>query len=295
MGKADDEDGRRGRTLRGWLRVALLAAAALPAGECGRAQHRQDVILATTTSVQDSGLLEALLPPFEAGTPYRVKTIAVGTGQALELARHGAVDVVLAHAPKAEMELLESGAVADRELVMSNEFVVVGPAADPAGAGQHRRAADAFAGIAAAGAPFVSRGDASGTHQRELELWQQAGVEPQGAWYQQAGVGMGQTLSLASERGAYALADRATFAVLLPHLRLRIVLEGDPELQNPYHVLRVSARRFPRVNAAGAAALVAYLLAPETQARIGAFGRERYGQPLFVPAMGGGSEPPPGR
>lgn len=296
-----------GRRVRAAVLVAFLAGV-LAATACGRrpatteagaGQERgettaqeapkpatPDVILATTTSTQDSGLLDVLVPMFEQKTGYRVKTIAVGTGQALAMAERGEADVVLVHAPDAEKAVVEKGAVVDRRLVMHNDFVLVGPPDDPARVRGTGTAVEAFKRIAAAGALFVSRGDDSGTHKKEQSLWKAAGITPQGTWYQESGSGMGQTLNIASEKGGYTLTDRATYLALRKNLRLAIVLEGDAPLLNVYHVMRVNPQKFSKVNAEGGKAFVEFLVAPETQALIGKFGVDKFGQPLFFPDAG---------
>lgn len=281
------------RAVMGLAVLALVAgcvpkAAGKPAaGEAtSRPPGNRDVILATTTSTQDSGLLDVLVPMFEQKTGYRVKTIAVGTGQALAMGERGEADVLLVHAPDAEKAVVEKGLVVDRRLVMHNDFILVGPPGDPAKVRETRSAADALRQIAATGAIFVSRGDDSGTHKKEKSLWQAAGVTPQGTWYQESGSGMGQTLNIASEKGGYTLTDRATYLALKKNLSLEIVLEGDAPLLNIYHVMRVNPQRFSKVNAEGGKAFVEFMVAPETQAAIGQFGVDRFGQPLFFPDAG---------
>lgn len=272
---------------RGLLPLALagLALAGVVA-----AQPRA-VVLATTTSTQDSGLLELLVPMFEKESGYSVRTVAVGTGQALALGDRGEADVVLVHAPALEREYLARGHLVNRRLVMHNDFVVVGPPGDPAGIAGMARAAAALGRIAARGARFVSRGDESGTHAKEKALWRAAGLTPRGDWYIESGQGMGTTLVLASEKGAYTLSDRATYLAFRRRLRLDVVVEGDAPLLNVYHVLEVDPTRFPRVNGAGGRAFADFLVSPRIQAVIGRFGAERYGQPLFVPDAG---KPEPG-
>ncbi|MBI4562515.1 MAG: substrate-binding domain-containing protein [Candidatus Rokubacteria bacterium] len=248
--------------------------------------RRSAVILATTTSSQDSGLLDLLVPLFERKTGYTVKTIAVGTGQSLALADRGEADVVLAHAPELELQYLGRGNLINRRLVMHNDFILVGPAADPAGIKGLRQAADALKKISGHGARFVSRGDNSGTHARERALWQAAGITPRGAWYMESGQGMGATLTIASEKGAYALTDRATYLAFSKRVQLAILLEGDRPLLNLYHVMEVRGTRHPRVNAAGGKAFADFLVSAEAQAVIKTFGIEKYGQPLFFPDAG---------
>lgn len=260
--------------------VALLALAA-PADAGSRV-----VILATTTSTQDSGLLDALVPAFERRTGYTVKTIAVGTGQALALAARGEADVTLAHAPELEKRYVAEGRLANRRLVMVNDFVLVGPETDPAKIAGEKSAVAAFRRIAAAGARFVSRGDRSGTHVLEQALWKQAGIAPAAPWYIESGQGMGATLGLAADRRAYTLSDRATLLAFGRRLALKPMVEGDRPLLNVYSVLEVNPANGPRVNAAGGKALADFLLSPEAQAVIRTFGADRYGRALFVPVAG---------
>jgi tungstate transport system substrate-binding protein len=249
------------------------------------------VILATTTSTQDSGLLDVLVPLFEKKTGYTVKTIAVGTGQSLALGDRGEADVVLVHAPKLELEYLAKGNLTNRRLVMHNDFILVGPPADPAGIRGLKKAADALKKIAQRGARFVSRGDNSGTHTTERSLWKVAGIAPKGSWYIESGQGMGATLAIASEKGAYTLADRATYLAFRKRIQLAILLEGDAPLLNIYHVMQVNPARHRKVNAAGGKALADFLVSPEAQEVIRTFGVEKYGQPLFFPDAG---KPEPG-
>ncbi len=265
-----------------WLgAMVVLLGLAAAAG----AQSRV-VILATTTSTQDSGLLDVLVPAFERRTGYTVKTIAVGTGQALALAARGEADVALAHAPEVEKKYVAEGRLANRRLVMVNDFVLVGPEADPAKIEGEKSAVAAFKRIAAAGARFVSRGDKSGTHTLELALWRRAGVEPAAPWYIESGQGMGATLGLADDRRAYTLSDRATLLAFGRRLALKLMVEGDRALLNVYAVLEVNPANGPRVNAAGGKALADFLLSPEAQAVIRTFGADRYGRALFVPVAG---------
>lgn len=239
------------------------------------------VRLATTTSTQDSGLLGVLIPMFERATEYTVKTSAVGTGQALTTAARGDADIVLVHAPALERTYVKDGGLINRRLVMHNDFVIVGPGTDPASVKGLKRAADAFARIAHRRAPFISRGDASGTQYREKQLWGSAGLIPRGRWYVQSGQGMGATLSIASEKRAYTLSDRATYLALRKRLDLVILLDGDPPLLNVYHVMETNPVYYPGVNAAGARAFADFLVSGAGQAAIAAFGVKEYGQPLF--------------
>jgi tungstate transport system substrate-binding protein len=263
----------------GWALLGLLAAAPAEA-------QRATVILATTTSTQDSGLLDVLVPLFEKKTGYKVKTIAVGTGQSLALGDRGEADVVLVHAPALELEYLAKGNLINRRLVMHNDFALVGPPDDPAGIKGVKKAADAVKKIAGNQSKFVSRGDNSGTHAKETALWKAAGITPKGPWYIESGQGMGATLTFASEKGAYTLTDRATYLAFRKRLQLALLLEGDAPLLNVYHVMEVSPVRHSKVNAAGGKAFADFLVSPEAQAVIRTFGVEKYGEPLFF--VGGG-------
>jgi len=247
------------------------------------AAELKDIILATTTSTVDSGLLDELVPIFEKQTGYRVKTIAVGTGQALAMGEKGEADVLLVHAPASEKTLVEAGIVINYKLVMHNDFILVGPSKDPAGI-KGKSAAGALKAIAETQSVFISRGDDSGTHKKELSLWKEASVDPKGKpWYQESGQGMGATLSMASQKGAYTLTDRGTYLSQKAHLQLVILCEGDKPLLNIYHVMQVNPEKFTKVNALGAKAFVDFMVAPETQRRIGEFGKNKYGAPLFFP------------
>ena len=243
----------------------------------------KEIILATTTSTQDSGLLDVLIPAFEKQSGYTVKTVAVGTGQALKMGQEGNADVLLVHAPASEKTFMEGGFGAERFLVMHNDFIIVGPASDPAGLKGMTSALDAFKKIAAATAPFVSRGDDSGTNKAELALWKQAGITPEGAWYIETGQGMGATLKIASEKGAYTLTDRATYLANKGDLSQEILVEGDNVLLNVYHVITVNPAKWPKVNVEGAKAFAQWLISPDTQKMIGEFGKDKFGQSLFTP------------
>ena len=268
-------------------RLALAALALLVAAGPLAAQTpaSRTLILSTTTSTQDSGLLDVLVPMFEKATGYSVKTISVGTGQALALAARGEADVTLAHAPALEKKYVEEGKMSNRRLVMYNDFIVIGPADDPARV-KGLPAAEALKRIAAAEARFVSRGDKSGTHALELALWKQAGIEPKGGWYIESGQGMGQTLLIANERKAYTLTDRGTYLAFQKRVDLPVLVEKDRALLNIYSVMEVNPANGPRVNAAAGKAFADFMLTPETQAVIKTFGVEKYGQPLFVPIAG---------
>ena len=267
------------------LRLLVVALALLGLVSAGAAAPRP-VILATTTSTQDSGLLDVLVPMFERQAGITVKTVSVGTGQALALAARGEADVALVHAPALEKKYVADGTLHNRRLVMYNDFVLVGPAGDPAAIAGQRSAAAALRRIAAAGARFVSRGDRSGTHLLEQALWKQAGVAPAAPWYIESGQGMGATLALADDRRAYTLTDRATLLAYGRRVALQIMVERDRPLLNVYSVLEVNPANGPRVNVEGGKAFADFMVAPQTQAAIRAFGVEKFGQPLFVPVAG---------
>ncbi|MEL6404953.1 MAG: substrate-binding domain-containing protein [Chloroflexota bacterium] len=240
------------------------------------------IILATTTSTNDSGLLDAILPDFEAESGYTVDVVAVGTGQALALGEAGDADVLLVHARAREDAFLEAGNGTERFDVMFNDFVVVGTENDPAGIAGGNDAAAAFTAIAEAEALFVSRGDDSGTHTKELSVWETAGITPEGDWYQEAGQGMGAVLTLADEQQAYTLSDRGTYiARTAEGTELIVMVEGDAALANPYGVIPVNPETHPDVNFEGATAFVEWLTSVETQEAIAAYTVE--GQQLFFP------------
>ena len=265
---------------------ALAALAALLCVSGPAAAQSTSVILSTTTSTQDSGLLDVLVPTFESKTGYTVKTLSVGTGQALALAARGEADVALVHAPALEKKYVAEGKLRNRRLVMYNDFVIIGPAEDPAGIKGLPDAALAMKRIAAHQARFVSRGDKSGTNLLELALWKQAGEEPRGAWYIESGQGMGQTLAIADDRRAYTLTDRGTYLAYGKRVNLPILVEKDRPLLNIYSVMEVNPASGPRVNAAGGKAFADFMVSPDTQAVIKTFGVAKYGQPLFVPIAG---------
>jgi tungstate transport system substrate-binding protein len=243
------------------------------------------LILATTTSTQDSGLLDVLIPLFETETGFKVKTVAVGSGQAMQMGQEGNADVLLVHSPSAEKTFMTDGWGKDRVLVMHNDFIVVGPAADPAkikGLGP----ADAFKAIATTEAPFVARADKSGTSTKELGIWAKTDVDPataKPAWYIETGQGMGASLTIASEKGAYTLTDRATYLANKDKLQLDILVEGNKTLLNVYHVITVNTDKWPKVNYDGAIAFIKFMTEASTQEVIGKFGVDKYGQQLFTP------------
>jgi tungstate transport system substrate-binding protein len=251
-------------------------------------QQCREIILATTTSTQDTGLLDSLLPMFERQSCIHVKPIAVGTGAALDMARRGDADAVLVHAPEAEKAYVESGDLIGGRLIMHNDFLIIGPPGDPAHARGEKSAAAAMKVIAAAGS-FVSRGDGSGTEKKELALWKEAGVAPESiARREETGQGMGATLLIAEARETYTLTDRGTYLAFKDRLTLVPLVEGDPELRNIYHAYVVNPGKHPTAQRAEAAQFVRYLTDAKTQEWIGQFGRAKFGQPLFVPDAVGG-------
>jgi len=248
---------------------------------CGGPSDPPRIRLATTTSTEDSGLLDFLLPPFEEREGVKVDRVAVGTGRALALAQRGDADLILVHARAREDAFVSEGWGVDRRDVMWNDFVIAGPAEDPAGIGDAPNAAEALWRIASARAGFVSRGDDSGTHTRERDLWEAAGVAPAWPDYKEAGQGMGACLNIADQTRGYVLTDRGTYLAFGERVDLEVLVEGDPALRNPYGAIRVNPERHPHVNAEGARKLLDYLTSPEGQARIAAFRVD--GQVLFHP------------
>lgn len=263
--------------------LALLAATAGVglSGCSDKLAARESITLATTTSMQDSGMLDQLLPRFREQMGIEVKVVAVGSGQALEIGRRGDADVLITHSPLAEQEFMDEGFGLKREPVMRNDFVVVGPPDDPAQIADFASVTDTFRTLAEKMERFVSRGDDSGTHQKELEIWKDADIEPAGPWYIEAGVGMAQALRMASEKQAYTLSDRGTFLAFQAELDLRIVGERDPRLQNVYSVIVVAPAKNPHVKTDAAQAFARFLTQPSTRQLISQFGAEKYGEPLF--------------
>ncbi len=244
----------------------------------------ENLILATTTSTQDSGLLDELIPLFEEEHNYNVQTIAVGTGQALEMGTKGEADVLLVHAPEAEEEVVASGDAINRKRVMYNDYIIVGPNTDPAGI-KGLPIAEAFEKVIAENAVFVSRGDDSGTHKKEMGIWKKLEKTPSdNASYMETGQGMGATLQIANEKDGYTLTDRATFLAQEENLtNLQIVVEKEEDLLNVYHVMQVNHEKHDKVNAEGAQAFVEFMVSDETQKVIEEFGKEEFGQALFTP------------
>ncbi len=266
------------------LYLVLIASVLLALlGACAPAAvANPDIILSTTTSTQDSGLLDDLIPVFEKQTGYKVKTIAVGTGAALKMGEEGNADVLLVHAPASEKDFMAKSEGVDRRLIMHNDFVIVGPAADPARIKGQKLAVDAYKLMAEKKVVYVSRADDSGTNKMELSLWKSAGVDSKTIpGLIETGQGMGPTLKVASEKAGYTLTDRATYLAQKANLQLDILVENDPILLNVYHVISVNPEKYPKVNIAGAKAFSDFLVSAEIQKRIGEFGVAMYGQPLF--------------
>jgi tungstate transport system substrate-binding protein len=249
--------------------------------------EQKNIIMATTTSTQDSGLLDFLLPIFEKKTGYFVKTIAVGSGQAMAMGAKGEADVLLVHSPAAEKKFMADGNGVERRIVMHNDYIIVGPPNDPAKIKGMKKAAETFKNLAGTASLFVSRGDNSGTNAKEKEIWAAAGINPVGQkWYQETGLGMGQTLGVAAEKKTYTLADRGTYLALKKNLGLDILVEGDGILLNIYHVIEVNPKKWPKVNFAGAKAFGDFMISKDTQDIIKTFGVDKYGSPLFFPDAG---------
>ena len=253
------------------------------------APKNPNMIMATTTSTQDSGLLDTLVPLFGQQSGYNLKVVAVGSGQALQMGQEGNADVLLVHSPSAEKNFMAQQYGKDRFLVMHNDFIIVGPTADPAHIKGDPSAVDAFRKIAAAQATFISRGDQSGTDAKELALWQSANINAPSAkpkWYVETGQSMGATLTVASEKAAYTLTDRGTYLANKVNLKLDILVEKDNSLLNVYHVITVNPGKWPKVNYTGALVFAKWITSTPVQDVIGKFGLDKYGQALFVPDAG---------
>jgi tungstate transport system substrate-binding protein len=269
-----------------WIGCAIVAMIFLSGTSALHAQEKT-IILATTTSTQDSGLLDVLIPVFEKKTGYFVKTIAVGSGQAMAMGQKGEADVLLVHSPTAEKKFIEEGYGVNRRLVMHNDFIILGPAEDPAKIKGLKSAAEAFKKIASTGSLFVSRGDNSGTHSKEKDVWKVAGVKYEGEkWYQQTGLGMGQTLNVAAEKKGYLLADRGTYLAMAKTVKLAILVEGDAVLLNIYHVIEINPVKWSKLNVPGGKAFADFMVSKETQETIRTFGVDKFGSPLFFPDAG---------
>jgi tungstate transport system substrate-binding protein len=265
------------------LRLTLLAL--LLAGCTSSSPQLQEITLATTTSPRDTGLLDALLPRFEKEHGIKVNAVAVGSGQALELGRRGDADVLLTHSPAQEEQFEQDGYASSRRRIMSNDFVLLGPASDPAGVAQTKGIVAALQAVAKAQSPFVSRGDESGTHVKEKAIWAKAAVTPAGDWYLKAGDGMAATLRMANEKEAYTLSDRATFRVQEKNIGLKILSEKDPLLNNVYSIIVVSAAKHPHAKQAAAQSFADFLATTEIQQAIGEFGQDKFGESLFYPGV----------
>ena len=251
------------------------------------APKQKNIILATTTSTQDTGLLDVLIPIFEKKTGYFVKTIAVGSGQAMAMGQKGETDVLLVHSPDAEKKFVEDGYGINRQLVMHNDFIIVGPGDDPAKIKGVKSSAEALKLVAKVEGLFLSRGDNSGTHAKEKTLWKKADINPVGQkWYQETGLGMGQTLNVAAEKKGYTLADRGTYLSLKKNLGLDVLVEGDAALLNIYHVIEVNSTKWPKVNVTGAKEFADFMVSKKTQNIIKTFGIDKFGSPLFFPDAG---------
>jgi len=267
--------------------TVLTALFVLGAASVFAAPKQKNIILATTTSTQDSGLLDKLIPIFEKETGYFVKTIAVGSGAAMTMGQKGEADVLLVHSPDAEKKFMDGGYGVNRRLVMHNDFIIVGPAADSAKIKGIKMSAEALKLIAKSNALFLSRSDKSGTHAKEMSLWKQTGINPSGQkWYQETGLGMGQTLNVAAEKKGYTLTDRGTYLALKKKLGLDILVEGDASLLNIYHVIEVNSAKWPKANAQGAKAFADFMVSKKTQSIVKTFGVDKYGSPLFFPDAG---------
>ena len=260
--------------------LSLLLLIALTASVV-QAEKHPVLRLATTTSTENSGLLEYLLPAFEQQSGYKIHVIAVGTGKALRMGRDGDVDVLLVHAPGAEARFVNQGYGIDRAAVMHNDFVIVGPESDPARLAQARSVTEALNKIMQKKSRFISRGDDSGTHKKELLLWQASQIKPQEKWYLEVGQGMGKVLQIASEMDAYTLTDRGTWLAYQDHSPLKLVFQGDQALHNPYSIIAVNPERYSDINYAGAKAMIRWITSRQTQQKIAAF--KRHNQQLFTP------------
>jgi tungstate transport system substrate-binding protein len=272
-----------------WAITLMIVAALVVLGAANvfAAPKQKNIILATTTSTQDTGLLDVLIPIFEKETGYFVKTIAVGSGQAMAMGQKGEADVMLVHSPDAEKKFIAEGYGINRRLVMHNDFIIVGPSTDPAKIKTAKSSAEAMKLIASANALFASRGDNSGTHAKEITLWKKAEINPVGQkWYQETGLGMGQTLNVAAEKKCYTLADRGTYLAMKKNLNLDILSEGDAALLNIYHVIEVNSAKWPKANAEGAKAFADFMVSKKSQEIIKTFGVDKYGSPLFFPDAG---------
>ena len=265
-----------------WIHRTFLVFLLCASGCQQQTSIKADTItIAPTTSTQDSGLLDVLIPLFQRATQIEAKVIAVGSGQAMELGRRGDADVLLTHAPQAESSFVSEGFGEARIPVMFNDFVLVGPDEDPAEIRGETSVTEAIEKIAEHASRFISRADDSGTYQKEMSLWQELKREPGGEWYIKSGAGMAQTLRIANEKRAYTLSDRSTYLAQRAGLDLVVILEKDPRLENPYSVIVVSQKKHPHVHRTSAQRFTEFLVGPETKKVIAEFGIKKYGQPLF--------------
>jgi len=265
-----------------YLLLLLALAGCLQEPSPQLSPSNEQLILATTTSVYDSGLLQALIPPFEAECGCRVKVIAQGTGAALKKAELGGADVVIVHAPGAEKKFVADGFGINRRAIMHNDFVIIGSDDDPAGIKGMNDASVALKKISETEADFYSRGDDSGTHKKEQTLWQKSGTPPQGSWYKHTGVGMGATIIISDQSGGYTLSDRSTY-LTRKDIGLVVLSEGDPALLNPYSVIAVNPAKNPHVNYQLSMSFIGYLTSLDGQKIIKEFGLSEYGESLFSP------------
>ena len=281
------QSSKMNRRIRTGIVFSIMLALLFFSGTTWVQAQPKTIILATTTSTQDSGLLDVLLPVFEKKTGYFVKTIAVGSGQAMAMGQKGEADVLLVHSPDAEKKFIAEGYGINRRLIMHNDYIIVGSSEDLAKIKGLKSSSESFKRIASAKALFLSRGDNSGTHSKERSIWKAAGTNPEGEkWYQQTGLGMGQTLNVTAEKKGYTLADRGTYLALKKSLGLDILVEGDAILLNIYHMIEVNPAKWPMVNVVGAKAFADFMVSKETQDIIKTFGVEKFGSPLFFPDAG---------
>ena len=268
------------------LALSVLLVLILLVG-CGgeKSEAGDSIILSTTTSTQDSGLLDYLLPKFEEETGIEVKVIAVGTGKALQMGKEGEADILLVHAKESEEEFVQEGHGLERQDVMYNDYILVGPKEDPLNlkSDYPNDILEGLKALAETETEFVSRGDDSGTHKKELSIWKEAGIEPEGDWYISAGSGMGDVLKIADEKKAYTIADRGTYLSMKDNLDLEIIIEGDENLFNQYGIIPVDPDKSDKINAEGAKKFMDWMLSDKVQELIGEFGVEEYGMPLFIP------------
>jgi tungstate transport system substrate-binding protein len=266
---------------RSLIALLLLVDLCMALAGCSSQPPARTLTIAVGTTLQDTGFLDALLPRFREETGIEVKVIAVGTGQALELARRGDADALWVHEPTLELKFMEDGYGSVRRPLMHNSFILVGPPDDPAGVKGEKSISTAFAQIAKKQAAFYSRGDKSGTHEKELALWKEAHAEPKGDWYRASGVGMAALLRLADQKGGYALTDWGTYQTLRKELQLELMSQNDPPVLNQYNVILVNPDKYPHVHYAEAERFMAFLTLPETKQFIADFGKERFGEPIF--------------